>query len=209
VGRETKHEVGDVKIEVRVMTPGECREAAGVAARGMRDNPMHRMAFGPDPDRRVRAAAALFRALFAVLEEPPRVALRGGFVVGVAGSTPPGGCQLPPAAVARLLLSLAPSGVAAAARTLRWLAAWGARDLAEPHRHVGPVAVEGGLQGLGIGSRLLAELSASLDARGETAWLETDKPENVAFYGRFGFAVAAEETLLGVRCWFMRRDPRS
>lgn len=196
-----------LEVEVRRMRPEERRAAAGVAARGMRDNPIHVAAFGPDPDRRVVALERLFRALFAVVPEPPRVALRAGFVVGLCGATPPGACRLPPAALARVAAAVARNGVGPLARALRWLEAWGARDPQAPHWHVGPVAVEGGLQGLGIGSRLLAELGSALDAAADDAWLETDKPENVVFYRRAGFEVAEEARVLGVPCWFMARRP--
>jgi ribosomal protein S18 acetylase RimI-like enzyme len=192
-------------VEVRRMRPEERRAAAGVAARGMRDNPIHVAAFGADPDGRVAALDRLFRALFAVLPEPPRVAVRAGFLVGVCGAAPPGACRLPPPALARVAAALARAGPAAFARTLRWLDTWGARDPDAPHWHVGPVAVEGGLQGLGIGSRLLADLAAQLDATAGEAWLETDKAENVRFYRRAGFEVAAEARVLEVPCWFMAR----
>jgi len=46
---------------------------------------------------------------------------------------------------------------------------------------------------------------AQMDAIGETAYLETDKPENVRFYERFGFAVVAEEQVSGVPDWYMHR----
>ena len=63
------------------------------------------------------------------------------------------------------------------------------------------------LQGMGIGSALLREFCAKMDASGETAYLETDKPENVRFYERFGFEVIGEEYVLGVPNWFMTRRP--
>lgn len=197
-----------LEIEVRPMRPEERRAAAGVAARGMRDNPIHVAAFGPAPDRRVATLERLFRALFAVLPTPPRVAVRAGHVVGVCGASPPGRCALPGSALARIAAALARSGVGPLARALRWLEAWGARDPRTPHWHVGPVVVEGGLQGLGIGSRLLADLTATLDAQADFAWLETDKAENVVFYRRAGFTVASEATVLDVPCWFMARPPR-
>jgi ribosomal protein S18 acetylase RimI-like enzyme len=197
-----------IEIEVRRLRPEERRAAAGVAARGMRDNPLHVAAFGADPDRRVAALERLFRALFAVVPEPPRVAMRAGFVVGVCGATPPGACQLTPRGLARVAAALSLNGVRTLARAARWLEAWGARDPESPHWHVGPVAVEGGLQGLGIGSRLLADLTGALDAAGHDAWLETDKPENVAFYRRAGFTVSSEAEVLDVPCWFLSRHPR-
>ncbi|HSJ96713.1 MAG TPA: hypothetical protein VLC53_06565, partial [Myxococcota bacterium] len=113
-----------IEVEVRRMRPEERRATAGVAARGMRDNPIHVAAFGPDPDRRVAALDRLFRALFAALPEPPRVAVRAGFVVGVCGAAPPGTCRLPAAALARVAAAVARSGAGSFARALRWLEAW-------------------------------------------------------------------------------------
>ncbi len=50
---------------------------------------------------------------------------------------------------------------------------------------------------------------AKMDAAGEDAYLETDKPINVRFYERFGFEVVGEEEVLGVPNWFMLRRARS
>lgn len=36
--------------------------------------------------------------------------------------------------------------------------------------------------------------------------LETDKPENVRLYKRFGYHVTAEAEVLGVTSWFMTRE---
>ena len=46
-----------------------------------------------------------------------------------------------------------------------------------------------------------------VDAAGDAAYLETDKPENVGYYERFGFETIGELDVLGVRNWFMRRPP--
>jgi len=46
---------------------------------------------------------------------------------------------------------------------------------------------------------------ARMDAAGEAAYLETDKPANVRFYERFGFEVVGEQRVLGVPNWFMLR----
>ena len=68
-------------------------------------------------------------------------------------------------------------------------------------------AARAGLQGLGIGSRLLTAVCARADAAGAAAYLETDKPINVRFYERFGFQVVGEQEILGVPNWFMWRPP--
>ena len=39
------------------------------------------------------------------------------------------------------------------------------------------------------------------------AFLETDKPENVMFYQKFGFQSIDEIAILDLRTWFMRRAP--
>ena len=73
--------------------------------------------------------------------------------------------------------------------------------------HLGPLAVDAGLQGQGIGSILLAEHCRRLDAAGEVGYLETDREQNVAFYARQGFETVDEAQVLGVPNWFMRRPP--
>ncbi len=52
----------------------------------------------------------------------------------------------------------------------------------------------------------MAEYTRRLDENGENAYLETDKPENVALYSRFGFEVVDEAEVLGVANWFMWRE---
>ena len=64
-------------------------------------------------------------------------------------------------------------------RTIKWLDEWQRRDPDERHWHVGPVAVEGGMRGLGIGARLMEAFAEQMDRAGDVAYLETDKPENV------------------------------
>ena len=53
---------------------------------------------------------------------------------------------------------------------------------------------------------MLREYTRRLDEAGEDSYLETEKPENVALYSRFGFEVVEENELLGVRNWFMWRE---
>ncbi len=91
-------------------------------------------------------------------------------------------------------------------RMLRWTGAWAAHDPAEPHWHLGPVAVDSHLQGKGLGSALMAEYCARLDSAKAVGYLETDKAENVKFYCGFGFQTIAEAPVLNTPNWFMRRD---
>ena len=54
---------------------------------------------------------------------------------------------------------------------------------------------------------MLAAFAERMDAAREPAYLETDKPENVRFYQRFGFEVTSEATVLSTANWFMWRRP--
>jgi hypothetical protein len=45
----------------------------------------------------------------------------------------------------------------------------------------------------------------ALERRSVPGYLETDRPGNVGFYARFGFEVVAEQAVIGVPNFFMRR----
>ena len=46
---------------------------------------------------------------------------------------------------------------------------------------------------------------AYLQRERSAGYLETDKPENVEFYKKFGFVVQHEEELIGTPTWYMWR----
>lgn len=194
---------------MRDLSPAEVPAAAAVLGRGMRDNPLHQRALGDDPAFRERALAGVFRA-FLRMEVTRKGQVCGAFqdgrLVGVCGMMHPACCQLAPpeklGLLPRLLMHCGPRGTG---RLLAWFGAWSRRDLPEPHWHLGPVGIERELQGRGIGSLLLRHFCALVDAERQAAWLETDKEVNVPFYRKFGFEVVAEEPVLGVANWFMKR----
>jgi len=53
---------------------------------------------------------------------------------------------------------------------------------------------------------MLTAYCAHMDAYGAFSYLETDRPENVSFYQKFGFVVMAEAEIMGVPNWFMSRS---
>jgi GNAT superfamily N-acetyltransferase len=198
-----------VTIEVRDLRPDEVPEAIGVLARGMRDNPLHIAAYGEDPEHRLRCHTRLVRGLFrAFPAQQPICAVRDDELLGLTGVAPAGTCQPTAAQRVRLLPDFVAVGPRTAARVGRWVSAWAKRDPAEAHVHLGPLAVDAHLQGQGIGSLIMGEHCRRLDETSEVGYLETDKPENVPFYERFGFEVIGEERVLDVPNWFMRRPPR-
>jgi len=98
-----------------------------------------------------------------------------------------------------------PTGPGSLLRLLRLSGAWGRLDPKEPHSHLGPLAVDAHLKGRGIGSQVLHAYCRRLDEVNLTGYLETETEDNVRFYTRFGFQVIAEQRVIGVANWFMRR----
>jgi ribosomal protein S18 acetylase RimI-like enzyme len=205
-------------VVVRELSAAETAAAAEVLARGMRDNPLHVQAFGPDPESREQTLIKMFQGVLPLYG--PKGLLLGAFsgatpgtpgiLVGVCGMVRPGRCRPGPGEQLRLLPGLVSgSGVGGAARLLSWTGAWSRLDPPEPHWHLGPVGVERHLQGRGIGSALLRAFLERIATDRSAAYLETDKWENVRFYERFGFAVAIEAPVLGVPNWFMIRPEES
>ncbi len=179
-----------------------------VLAEAYLTNPINVAVFGGTGPEQVRQGRALFSwMLQEMLPGPSFVALHGGVVVGFVHWVSYPGCRPSREKVAavmpRLLAELAPD---VAPRLITWLRAWAKRDPDTPHSHFGPIGVVPRLQGSGVGRLLMQRYCAHLDHAGETGYLETDRPENVRFYGRSGFEVTSEMELLGVRNWFMQRS---
>lgn len=195
-------------LEIRELSRQEIRLAAGILARGMRDNPIHVKAFGADPQQRERRLTRFFAKVVPLIQAKGTVlgAYGDSILIAILGMVPPGLCRPTPVEVLRLLPSLLMSNSPAGILLVRrWLDAWGRHDPEESHWHLGPLAVDAALQGKGVGSLLMSECCNRMDALGAVSYLETDKAVNVAFYKKFGFSVMKKESILGVPNWFMRR----
>ncbi|HSH57100.1 MAG TPA: GNAT family N-acetyltransferase [Halomonas sp.] len=198
------------RLEIRALTTAEARPAAELLGRGMRDNPTHIRAFGADPVRRERTLRRLFTPF--LQRQLGEGQVLGAFadqrLVGVAALAAPGGCQPTFTDKRRALPALLANGPASALRMRAWVRVWARRDADMPaHWHLGPLAVAPEWQGQGVGSRLLGQLCDHLDRQHGLGYLETDLPENVRLYRRFGFATLASEPVIGVTHWFMQRQP--
>jgi len=199
-------------VAICELSSQELSAAAAVLGRGMRDNPLHLRVFGDDPPAREAALTRLFDALLRRHLTTDAAVVLGAFVdgtlVGVCAMVRPGRCQPRFADKLRLLPSLLGSGgMALTLRVIDWTSQWSKRDPDTGHWHLGPVGVDRALQGQGIGSRLLTEFCARMDALPSASYLETDKPENVVFYEKFGFQVIGDAAVMGVPNWFMVRTP--
>lgn len=132
----------------------------------------------------------------------------GGRVLGALNAVEWPHCQM---SVGEKLRTAPPMILAmgmAVPRGFRIMSAWGRRDPKERHWHIGPVGVHPDVQGRGIGTSLMASFLEVVDGQRAAAYLETDRTRNLPFYERFGFAVVAEEDILGVHNWYMWRQAR-
>ena len=198
-------------LEIGASDPSEIGAVLGLISRGMRDNPTHVAALGEDPERRQKRVHRIFSKVLPVMGHFDHLLVArhpDNTVLGVLGMAAPGRCQPNAKQRMQLTLGLLPLGPHAVSRSLRWVGAWEKHDPEERHWHLGPVAVDAHLQGMGIGSKLMRVFCAQMDAAEETAYLETDKPENVRFYERFGFEIVGEEQVIGVPNWYMARPAR-
>ena len=203
----TEGRAGLERLEIEALDPADIEEVIDVVARGMRDNPVNVAAFGEEPEVRRSRFRKLVAAMFSVSDLSHTLVARqeDGAIVGVCGMLPPGDCRPNLGQQLRLVPTLLSMGPRAAGRLTRWMGAWQRRDPEERHWHLGPLAVDAHLQGAGIGSRMMHAFCARMDAAGDDAYLETDKPINVRFYERFGFEIIAEQEVIGVTNWFMLR----
>lgn len=181
--------------------------AALVIAAAMVRNPIHRSVHGRDDVERLLRLERTFAALLRAHGRPGIVALHRGAIAGVAVYGPPGSCPMSADAHERLARELA--DLPTAGRALHARTAWARRDPAEPHWHLGPIAVAPPAQRLGVGAALLRAVLEEVDTEDGVAYLETDVARNVTWYARHGFESVGEEEVLGVACTFMRRAARS
>jgi len=182
-------------------------EASRMLARAFVTNPLHVAVFGPD---QLQSNVAFFQSALRVLKGRTLVGLEGERIVALIHWVHSPRCQFSLLEKLRMVPRLVSGlGVPASVRVGGWLEAWSKHDPIRPHTHLGPIGVDPAVQGRRIGQRLMDEYCHDLDRTGAAGYLETDRLENVRFYRRFGFVMADEVEVLGVRNYLMWRAGRS
>jgi ribosomal protein S18 acetylase RimI-like enzyme len=185
------------------LKPEHNEEAVRLLARAFVTNPLHIAVFGPD---QTGANEAFFRIGLAVMKGQKLVAVDGERILGVIHWVDSPKCQVSSAEKLLMLPAMVNGfGLRSAMRVGGWLSVWSKHDPAEQHVHLGPIGVSPEAQGRGIGRRLRQRYCDQLDERGAVGYLETDRPENVDFYAKFGFGVTGTAAIQGVVNYFMRR----
>ena len=198
-------------LVLRLLRGKELAQAARLVGRAMRDNPANVAVFRmQNAEHRSIAMGHFFVPVLGGIYQRGLVlgAFRSNGLVGICGMTRPGFCRPGPIEKVRAFpKAMIGNSIGAPLRILHWVGEWARRDPAEPHWHLGPVAVEPSLQGQGIGTAMLNAFCALVDGTCAFSYLETDKRENIRLYERFGFTVVESAEVLGVPNWFMSRVP--
>jgi len=204
---------------VPVTLPAGARnEAARVLAGAFRDNPLNRAVIRKRARRRLRSNYCGMRSMLSSAEGRALVwalpGVRGGpgpsetGIRGVLVGIAPGDYPLPPRSIPDQIRCLWGQGPATLGR---WAVVYRVLEEVhplEPHWYLGVLGIDSEQQGRGLGSAMLRHFAERVDRDAAPAYLETDRAENVAFYGRVGFDVALEIQVLGVKVWCMKRPAR-
>jgi GNAT superfamily N-acetyltransferase len=193
-------------IEIVSGSKTETAEIASVVTKAMLPNPIHLAIFDSADEKAETMQNRMFNTVLKLPDCNLFVAKQNGRIVGVMNYYKKGCCQISPVKTLSLLPGLAFTLKGKLPRVLKWKSNWGSHDPKAGHFHFGPLAVHPSMQGKGVGSSLLTHFCALADAEGIGSWLETDKEQNLPLYQKFGFAVREEDTLFGVKNWFMWRD---
>lgn len=202
--------IGDSKgIAVRPMTRADVPAVAVATARAFEDDPLFAWIL-PDEATRVAKATALYRAMFKPFMKLDFVEMSttsecSGVAIwaGPEKWDPPSPAML--GAMPRILRAIGLGGVS------KLMAAMNAMKEVhpkEPHWYLAGLATDPPYQRTGVGSALVNPVLERCDRERLGAYLETQKPENVPYYQRFGFRVTKEIDLPkgGPRLWLMWRD---
>ena len=191
------------EIQIEPLRAELVTAAALMMAHAFVTNPLHIAAFGPS---RIDRNEAFFRAGLAMMKGPTFVATDGRTVLGLVHWVRAPQCQLSGLEKFQVMpVMVGAFGVRSALKVGSWLSSWSAHDPREPHVHLGPIGVSPDAQRRGVGRRLMEHYCGAIDLTRAAGYLETDRPANVPFYERFGFAVVKEINVLAVPNFLMSR----
>jgi len=187
-------------LHMSFMELSDIQEAATVLSHAMLNNPLHIAVFQGSGEKERLEIAGMFVELFT--ERPGIVFLAkdGEKIVGVMRMNSCVGRK------SKGVSNEPKDENDTHVRKSIWLREWASRDPEEQHWHLGPIGVLPAYRKMGIGSRLLERFCAEVDHCSAKAYLETDRDENVRFYGKFGFNVIANSDIFGVNNRYMVRE---
>ena len=193
-------------LTVKKYSADRLEECVSLLADAFVANPLHLSAFGAgrmDQNRR------FFRiGLRHMFVGQSFMALDDEAVRGYIHFNPWPDCLPEPEEIPLVMATLLKPLGEAIPQVIRWFSRWCRLDPAEPHVHLGPIGVAPAAQGKGVGTALMQRYIEHLEQERIAGYLETDRPENVEFYKKFGFVLRHEEELIGTPTWYMWRPAR-
>jgi ribosomal protein S18 acetylase RimI-like enzyme len=196
-----------VAIDIQKYSPAQIEATVTILADAFVTNPLHVCAFGPE---RLDQNRLFFRiGLRRMFSGQSFVALSDGEVRGYVHFNASPYCLPPPEEVPLSTANLLKPLGAAVPQVIKWVSRWCRLDPEEPHGHLGPIGVSPQAQGQGVGTALMGRYLEYLERERLAGYLETDRPNNVGFYEKFGFVVRREEMLIGTPVWYMWRTQPS
>ena len=189
---------------IESMRPEEIPEVSTLLGKTYISVPLIITALGANPHR----CEAMMRLMLDKLPGNISVAKDNGLIVGAMRYVNWPGCLPQPLKKFLMMPRMLKACRGSTPKVLKWLSVWEKHDPRQPHWHIGALGVLPERQGQGIGSQLLTCFCEHVDRLGAASYLETEKPENVRLYQRFGFEVVEEDEVIGVSSWFMWRSPQ-
>jgi GNAT superfamily N-acetyltransferase len=198
------------QIRIEEMKKEERSEASEVLGKAFTTQPSSFAIYRDDPDIESHLKK-VFGAMLKHLSGQVYVAKQGDTIVGVMRMVQWPNCQISFWRRLRMMPALMRSGggFGASRRAMKFRGTWAKKDPKEPHWHLDPLGVTPKLQGKGVGSQMMEFYCKQIDLTGLAAYHETDRPENVTFYQKFGFEVIGEERILDFDNWYLWRPPQS
>jgi ribosomal protein S18 acetylase RimI-like enzyme len=201
------------EIDVDRLIPADGNTAIAVAARAFWDDPMFNF-FTPDLLAQHKNNVGFFAGGIrdCAAHGEVWVAKLGPTLAGVAAWLPPG--VFPATSGMRAVrqgLRVVPSVLRGQQRRIgyKMLNEMTARHPHEEHWYLAVLATDPSYQGRGIGRALLEPMLARADEAGVATYLETQKESNLAYYGRYGFAIVDKFSVdTSPPLWQMQREPR-
>lgn len=204
------------EVVVEPLSRAEDEGAVAVLARAFRDNPLDVAVIGGSPARRLRSVTWGMRSSLRAARRGEGTRLLAARSAGSTSPDPEGVLVAIPSTSLPLpappLVQHLRASIGQGARSLR---RWGVvfeqlepLQPREPHWYLSLVGVDPPQWRKGLGSALVRRWLQDVDPQGLPSYLETDRPENLAFYTREGFEVVTELEVLGARVWCMTRPGR-
>ncbi len=204
-----------ITVNLLGQTRKDYADAGIVGARAFQNDPFFEF-MSPQPMVRARGLAIFCRSYVSVMGEAGHIlAARrpDGQLLGVAAWVKPGRFPLPVASQVRQMggalraLLLRPRALVIGSQYLL------AVEKVHPHEplwYLQLLVVDPSVQRMGIGAMLQRPQLERADEEGLACYLETQNPDNLPYYRRFGYEVVRElhPVKNGPPLWTLRREPR-